>query len=289
MKDYKTVAEDVFRRRDEVIEENKTRRKKLTEIGVSAACWAAVGAVGFGVWKTQIDRKTVNSQDVLSGTEQKAPSDSIHSDDLDEYLSHPYNSSGHNNDGINSTVSESKTNKDDNNYDNVVVDIRCYPPIHGGIDGSLVDDIMKMRGRISNIDVEIERGEYSPENGTAVIANSLKTAVEKYGAEDSHGELDYHVLIEYYKDGKPIEITKVLWESEYDRGIQLNFESYSSDWGATYEHHIWSFMTVSDIESFKPSEEYGYVLYLYDSYFGYPYELMDNIINGLYNNGVYIE
>ena len=281
MKDYKTVAEDVFRRRDEVIEENKIRRKKLAEVGISAACWAAVGAVGFGVWKTQIDGKTVNSQDVISGTEQKAPSDSVRSDDLDEYLSHPYNNS------INSTTSE--PNEADNNYDNVVVDIQFYPPIRGGIDGSLVDDIMKMRGRISNIDVEIERGEYSPKNGTVVIANSLKAAIEKYGAEDSHGELDYHVLIEYYKDGKPIEITKDLWQSEWDRRIQLNFESYSSDWGATYEHHIWSFMTVNDIESFEPSEEYGYVLHLYDSYFGYPYELMDNIINGLYNNGVYIE
>ena len=282
MKDYKTVAEDVFRRRDEVIEENKIRRKKLAEVGISAACWAAVGAVGFGVWKTQIDGKTVNSQDILSSTEQKAP---------DYMLGSEFAPA----DSISSSISESETsvpdkpNEADNNYDNAVIDIRCYPPIHGGINGPLVDDIMKMRGRISNIDVEIERGEYSPKNGTVVIANSLKAAIEKYGAEDSHGELDYHVLIEYYKDGKPIEITKDLWQSEWDRRIQLNFESYSSDWGATYEHHIWSFMTVNDIESFEPSEEYGYVLHLYDSYFGYPYELMDNIINGLYNNGVYIE
>lgn len=286
MKDYKTVAEDVFRRRDEIIEENKIRRKKLAEVGISAACWAAVGAVGFGVWKTHIAGKIGNSQDILSSTEQKAPdnllsseiapSDSVHSDYFDELMSRPYNHSG---------IPGSETS--DNEYIVDGVDIRCCVPIHGGIDGP--EENYTIKGHISNIDVEFEKAEYSPENGEVIIANSLKKAIEIYGAEDSHGELYYHVIIEYYKDGELVETTKDLWQSEHDRGAHLNFESYSSDWGATFEHHIWNNMTVSELESFEPSGEYGYVMHLYNAYFGYPYKLMDNIINGLYNNGIFIE
>ena len=97
------------------------------------------------------------------------------------------------------------------------------------------------------------------------------------------------MIIEYYKDGELIETTKDLWQSESDRGAKLNLESSSSDWGANFEHHIWCTYTVSELESFEPSGEYGYVLHLHNAYFGNPYGLMDNIINGLYNNGVYIE
>lgn len=312
MKDYKTVAEDVFRRSDEVIEEKKMRRKKLAEIGISAACWAAVGAVGFGVWKTQIDGKTGDhlvstvpnapSDSVHSDSDdealsyifdkwehrkdsQKSPSDSIYPDEIDEILSHQYNNSG---------ISESEAVNNEYMVDGV--DIRCIVPIHLpfiGVDddpGDVYDNVYgKIKGRISNIDVDFEEAEYSPENGEVIIANSLKKAIEIYGAEDSHGELIYHVIIEYYKDGELIETTKDLWQSEHDRGARLNFESSSSDWGAISEHHIWSLMTVNELESFEPSEEYGYVLHLHNAYLGHPYELKDNIINGLYNNGVYIE
>ena len=281
MKDYKTVAEDVFRRRDEVVEENKIRRKKIVEVGISAACWAAVGAVGFGVWKTHVNGKIGNSGDNLISTEQRAPDNMLGSEFAPA-------------DSINSAISESeasvsdtKPDEADNEYIVDGVDIRCCVPIHSGFNGPAENHTIK--GHISNIDVDYEEAGYSPENGTVVFANSLKKAIEIYGAEDSHGELYYHVIIEYYKDGELVEITKDLWQSEHDRGARLNFESYSSDWGATFEHHIWNNMTVSELESFEPGEEYGYVLHLYNAYFGYPYKLMDNIINGLYNNGVYIE
>ncbi len=69
----------------------------------------------------------------------------------------------------------------------------------------------------------------------------------------------------------------------------MNFETYSGDWGDNVEYRIYRYMTVDEIEKFEPGGEYGYVLHLYNVYLGYPYSLRDNIINGLYNNGVFID
>lgn len=383
MKDYKKVAEDVFRRSGEVTEENKRRRRRLAEIGVSAACWAAVGAVGFGVWKTNFDEKNIKTVIPNSSTAQGT-------------IVLPENSASISDDS--NQTSDQKNDEPDNNnefIDKDGIDIRCYPVIHLPMqegysapkngqmiitralkekltlsskidmelfsvvieyykDGKRVDPTkefleserdrtgmifleleidniagisfiyeedascktfevftpregygciaylrsdfirninnsgeIKISGHISNIDADLENVEYSPENGTAVISESLKKAVEIYGKEDKNGEINYSVLVEYYKDGNHINPTMEIWGSEREKGLYLNFETYSSDWGNNSEQRIWKYMTVDELESFKPSGEYGYVLHLYNAYFGYEYKYDDNIINGLYNNGVY--
>ncbi len=385
MKDYKNVAEDVFRRSNEVIEENKRRRRKRMEIGVSAACWAAVGAIGFGIWRSSGLRVSDN---VISAGD--SPNNVI--DHVDEFTA---NSQG----SLVGKEPSSGLSPDypvlDNEYiDKDGIDIRCRPIIHlpmqtadrvignqvlftgklqekitpeGRINEELFDvvveyykdgervtpspellhferertgigfelkidtetgisymrcpgitcdmlaekltpyeeygcivyltgdfldqtkDKFKILGRISNIDVDVEEPEHSPENGTAVVSEALKKAVETYGREDKNGEIKYDVIVEYYKAGERVETTKEIYEFEQARGSKLGFESHSDDFGATWTHRLHKWMNVEEIESFEPGEEYGYVLHLRNAYLGKPYELMDNIINGLYNNGVYFE
>ncbi len=473
MKDYKNVAEDVFRRSREIIEQNKLRRKKHIEIGVSAACWAVVGAVGVGVWATSRQ----NNADTVVSRGQFANDGKDHSQERDTVLSSTtdaetsisysekhepaYSTTANNTDfkcnpphsnitshtGIEScstadvetsypSTVDVKTSLPEINSDTGDIDIRCCPShsqicitAHTRIDsfgseggdkyaapeggqvifdksltdamaaygktdeyGEIMYDVMvehykdgkrvnptrelweselerfgnsfyfetdssdpdnvkhytgirsasyemlenfapsgdygyvvvlrdnffgdintepnerlyshgdhtaafelegadfcKPRGCISNIDFEIEEVDYSPENGTVIVGESLKKAIEMYGREDKNGELDYRVLIEYYKDGKHIDTTKEVWDNEQERGARLSFETYSSEWGKNVEHRIYRFMTVDELESFEPSGEYGYVLHLYNVYLGNPYSLRDNIINGLYNNGVFID
>lgn len=400
MKDYKNVAEDVFRRSNEVIEENKRRRRKRMEIGVSAACWAAVGAIGFGIWRSSGLHvpKTVISEGQFAndGTDHSGESDVVFSDHAkggaaDEYTA---NSQG----SLVGKEPSSGLSPDypvlDNEYiGKDGVDIRCIPIIHlplqtenrvigngqvlftgalkekmtkamlteefldvvieyyndgervdpteefleserarAGVDFELetldngqhcirgdmtcymLEDLfvphkdygcivylrdnflkeldnksIKICGRISNINVDVEEPEHSPDNGIAVVSEALKKAVEIYGKEDNNGEIKYDVIVDYYKAGERVETTEEIYVYENMRGSALGFESHSDDFGATWTHRLHKLMTVDEIESFEPGAEYGYVLHLRGAYLGKPYELMDNIINGLYNNGVYFE
>ncbi len=422
MKDYKDVAEDVFRRSAEKIEQNKLRRKKRIEIGVSAACWAAVAAVGVGVWTTSRrhdadmatselqfanESKYYNgeSDTVLSSAtrpiistsypEEGEPSTTVNGIDIRCFPVHsnvmiPYHTriGLYGSDGVDKyaapeggqaifdrSLKEAMAayGKSDE-YGNIVYDvmieyykdgkrvdptrelweselerfgssyyletdntdpdnIKHYTGIRSAsyemldnftpsedygyfvvLRGDLFDgidtgpnerlyshgdhtasfelegaDFCKPRGCISNIDVDIVEDEYSPENGTVIVGKSLKKAIETYGREDKNGELDYRVLIEYYKDGERIDTTEEVWDSEQARGAELSFETYSTEWGNNVEYRIYRYMTVDEIENFKPSGEYGYVLHLYNVYLGNPYSLRDNIINGLYNDGVFID
>lgn len=417
MKNYKDVADEVFSRSKEVEAENKLRRRRITEIGVSAACWAAAGAVGFGIWKTNIAGKGVvtsaptqgagsavpggvtisaNDQNDSAAEETSIPAiyPPLNEEDVDprcyvpvhlpmekytvysneteeEKYRAPENGEVFLTKGLKEAMSEYGKSDEDGSYcviieyykDGKRVDptkelyesevgkfgSSCYymtddqgenakhyigvmsasydmlnsiaPNEEYGYiiflrgnffkdtDTSLYDifysdsierdpnggasldpvDEMKIRGHISNIDAKYEDKEYSPENGTSVVGESLKAALEKYGREDKNGEIYYKVLVEYYKDGERINSTKELWESEHARGAGLNFASSGEDFGKNWEHYIWKHMTANEIESFRPGEEYGYALHLYNACLGYPFELMDNIINGYYNNGVYFE
>lgn len=52
MKNYKEVADSVFKRSEEIIVQNKKRRReRLMSIGATAGCLIVAGAVGIGVWK----------------------------------------------------------------------------------------------------------------------------------------------------------------------------------------------------------------------------------------------
>lgn len=421
MKNYKDVADEVFSRSKEIEAENRLRHRRITEIGVSAACWAAAGAVGIGIWKTNIAGKDIvtsapiqgagsavpggvtippNDRNDSAGEETSKPAiyPPLDEKDVDPrcYVirSHPayilksFKAHGYETEEEkfkapeNGEVILSKPLKeamaDYGKIDENGVDVLYDVIIEYYKDGKRVDptkelyeseverfgnsfyfmtddssetnhytgaesasfDLLEniapneeygyviilkdnffkdtdtsaydvfysssitrepdneeipdigvepIRGHISNIDTKYEEKEYSPDNGKFVIGESLKAALEKYGREDKNGEIYYKVLVEYYKDGERINSTKELWESEHARGAGLNFASSGEDFGKNWEHYIWKHMTANEIESFRPGEEYGYALHLYNACLGYPFELMDNIINGYYNNGVYFE
>lgn len=424
MKDYKKVAEDVFRRRDEVIAENKIRRKRVVEICASAACWVAVAAVGFGIWKTNIHGKNIETVDSQPGTSQEANISLPNSEPLSDNTSNMNNINEfivdgvdirclprHSNvaifhhtridhfdieeipDGIHTfdqgtmiegewihtaqkgTKQLSRSLREaiaeygstdeygDIQYD-VIIELyrgnmrvnptmglfesecerfgtnfyfekdsqtkKCYLGLAATLEtlenltlsedycyifrlrGNYLNDtdtssntrvynhgdhtalfelegadFCHPRGTVKNIDAEITEPEYSPDNGTVLFSESLKKAIEKYGKTDKNGELYYEAVFEYYKDGERIDSTKELWEEESVRGVRVSFGSKSDDWGENWVHWIWSTKTVNELENFKPTGDYGIVIYLFDPYFGYPFKYDDNIINGLYNNGVF--
>ena len=304
MKDYKNVAEDVFRRSKEVIEENKRRRRKRAEIGISAVCWAAVGVVGIGIL-TNINKQisTQGADDSVSGHDDDYIGGGVFlhgAADQNGFGNTSYNFATSNNfaESYNYATSYpqpsngSESGDANSEYTNKAgVDIRCIPIVHLPLQPENSENgvpTSEIHGRITNLNGYVDES-FSPANGTAEISTVLKKAISLYGREDKNGEIDYQVVIEYYKDGERIDSTKELWESESARGAKVSLESQGKEWGAYWEHHILARMTVDEIESFEPSEEYGCVLYLYGSYFGHPYKYDDNIINGLYNDGVYFE
>lgn len=299
MKDYKSVAEDVFRRSEEVIEENKRRRRKRVEIGISAACWAAAGAVGIGILTKINDQElTRGVDDPICGYDDDYIGDGVSwhgAADQNGFGNTSYNFATSNNFATTEIFAtsypqiESGSSDKNNEYINEDgVDIRCIPIVHLPVQPGNDVSSSVIHGRITNLNGYVDES-FSPANGTAEISLVLKKAMSVYGREDKNGEIDYQVVIEYYKDGEHIDSTKELWESESARGAKVSLESNGSEWGAYWEHHILARMTVDEIESFEPSDEYGCVLHLYGSYFGHPYKYDDNIINGLYNDGVYFE
>lgn len=420
MKNYKDVADEVFSRSKEIEAENRLRRRRITEIGVSAVCWAAAGAVGFGIWKTNIAGKDIvtsaptqgagsavpggvtippNDRNDSAGEETSKPAIyppldekdvdprcwvpihlpvqnskfSVYSYETeDEKYRAPENGEVLLTRALKEAMSDyEKSYGDTKTYYDIVIEYykdgkrvdptkelyesevgkfggSCYFMTDGSgenvghyicvslASGDMIEELVPneeygyiiflhgnffndidtssyetfysssieretdnkklsdigvepIRGHISNIDTKYEEKEYSPDNGKFVIGESLKAALEKYGREDRNGEIYYKVLVEYYKDGERINSTKELWESEHARGAGLNFASSGEDFGKNWEHYIWKHMTANEIESFRPGEEYSYALHLYNARLGYPFELMDNIINGYYNNGVYFE
>lgn len=250
MKNYNEVAESVFRRSEEVIEQYKRRRKTLTKIGVSAGCIAAAGAVGFGVLRStgRLAPSEITSDSMISPNSSGA------------YLSIP-NESADSFENLNNTEIKSGSG----NAANQSNDIN---------DPSSVRHFLT---RISGYYTEVrDRISFVPENGTVVISDLLQKALNEYGSEDENGKIHYGILVEFYKDGKRIEPTMELWESERDKfGDGFGLLTNSSDWGRKIEHYMHADSTKEQIESYTADSELGVALFLYDDYFGYP-----NILDG---------
>ena len=61
MKNYKDVADSVFQRSDEIIADNRKRKKKLMSVGIPIMCCILVAAVGFGAnWKEFVTNDPTN-------------------------------------------------------------------------------------------------------------------------------------------------------------------------------------------------------------------------------------
>lgn len=73
MKNYRDVADSVFQRSDEIIADNRRRKKKMMSVGVPIMCCILVAAVGFGAnWKEFITNDPTN---IIEPTDVEVPTD----------------------------------------------------------------------------------------------------------------------------------------------------------------------------------------------------------------------
>lgn len=73
MKNYKDVANSVFQRSDEIIADNRKRKKKLMSVGIPIMCCILVAAVSFGAnWKEFVTNDPTN---IIEPTGTDAPTE----------------------------------------------------------------------------------------------------------------------------------------------------------------------------------------------------------------------
>lgn len=115
-----------------------------------------------------------------------------------------------------------------------------------------------------------------PQNGTVHVTHALFDAIKRYGDLDEYGccENKYIVVIDYYVDGKHINPTEELFESERVRLQKLlgdisgfSFETMGCNSGGTEYYDIQAFLTKSQIGCIAADESFGCVIYLRDNYY----------------------
>lgn len=73
MKNYKEVADSVFQKSDEIIADNRRRKKNIMSVGVPIMCCILVAAVGFGAnWKEFVTNDPTN---IIEPTDIETPTD----------------------------------------------------------------------------------------------------------------------------------------------------------------------------------------------------------------------
>lgn len=108
----------------------------------------------------------------------------------------------------------------------------------------------------------------APENGAFLLSDALKGAMDKYGYSDENGDIQYRVVVNYYDNGEPVDISSsAIREDEWNRlcghGYQCHFETHTKNFGKTIEHHLCLMLTRGQLESFAPCDSYGCTICLY--------------------------
>lgn len=290
MKKYEEVAESVFKRSEEMIAQNKRRRRdRLINIGATVSCLAVAGAVGIGVWKTVGQSGAQVVSDIYlpqSGANAAASQfandeqDNINEDYLivDRYI--PSNTSGVDSIGTESDAATSIESSVDTSTENSVdtsaessgaADI-VFPAYASTTDEPLVNI---RNGNPPNVTTVIEEygttntmPDSAPENGTFLLSDALKGAMNEYGYTDENGDIMYRVAVDFYSNGETIDVSlPAIREIECQRlmgcGYQCHFETCTKDWGNIVEHHFCMMLTREQLENFPPCENYGCTFHLY--------------------------
>lgn len=260
MKNYEEVTENVFRKSEEIIKQNRRRRNTIMKIGVSAGCLAIIGTVGAGAWNRGHNASPIEAVQSTESTVKQSESGST--------LSVVSNSSTGGKSSIAEKIPESNS------------------AFNGPIMGPDSDNSIPMTfiTRIDGFEVEDNERKIAPANGQIHISKAVSEAMRHYGdVDENNNEIIYRVVIEYLQDQQIIPATRELYDRESarlkeQRGRGLNFETYSWDWGAHSRNTIWAYFTKSEIENFTADENYGYVIELYDNYFGYPISNNDELV-----------
>lgn len=270
MKNYEEVAESVFRRSEEIIAQNKRRRREMTiNIGSAVGCLAVAGAVGIGVWKN-----AGRNANVVQSEGQLANDGKDFFGAGDTVVDHEYrvDTASGVSDNIIGTIPDLEP-PEYPNLDEIDHNGPFPNPANGpGYATSCSDDGNSSGCTPASYGITIDRmpevpltGSHdAPENGTLVFSEPLKAALEKYGDTDGgDGSYWYQVRVEFYKDGKPVdvnshEISKDEWERLCDKGFGLLMQETTND-----ERWFYLFCPKNLLDNFEVNGEYGYFMKLY--------------------------
>lgn len=295
MKNYEEVAESVFKRSEEMIAQNKRRRRdRLINIVATVSCLAVAGAVGIGVWKTVGQSGAQVVSDIYlpqSGANAAASQfandeqDNINEDYLivDRYI--PSDSSGIDAVGAESSEISSAESSEISSVENSEISSAESSVITNDEISGVSDTVFPALSQsVPTSDSEPEPvkvltviEEYgaadtipdsAPENGTVLLTDALKDAMEAYGYMDENGDITYHVAAYYYDNGVPVDanlsdIREYEWNRLCGHGYLCEFETCGRNWGSEVEHHFCMRLTREQLESFVPAENYGCTLCLY--------------------------
>lgn len=255
MKNYEEVAESVFKRSEEMIAQNKRRRRdRLINIVATVSCLAVAGAVGIGVWKTVGQSGAQVVSDIYlpqSGANAAASQfandeqDNINEDYLivDRYI--PSNTSGVDSIGtesdaatsIESSVDTSTENSVDTSAESSAESIifpAFEPSVNNSVSGMVgvtpdgysgpmnFSTIIEEYGTVNTIpDSAPENGTMvgvTPDSGTYVFSDALKGAMEEYGYTDENGDVLYRVAVDFYSNGETVDVNlPAIREIEFQR------------------------------------------------------------------------
>lgn len=295
MKNYEEVAESVFKRSEEMIAQNKRRRRdRLINIGATVSCLAVAGAVGIGVWKTvgqsgaqvagDIDLEWSGANAAQSAG-QFANDGKDHSGETDTVNSIIMSSTE-------SSVTESSAVTSIENSVGVSAESSAEsiifpafePSVNNSVSGMVgvtpdgysgpmnFSTIIEEYGTVNTIpDSAPENGTMvgvTPDSGTYVFSDALKGAMEEYGYTDENGDVLYRVAVDFYSNGEPVDVNlPAIREIEFQRlagcGYQCHFETCGKEWGNIVEHHFCMMLTREQLENFPPCENYGCTFHLY--------------------------
>jgi len=241
MKNYKEVAESVFRRSEEVIEQNKRRRRTLIMNGSAALCIVAAGAVWFSVWQSARRGAEVAQpagQFVNEGNNYSVESDAVDDkhNNIDESIFEPVPSAS------GSIIGTSVEGVDSPEYP-TLVEVESYP--------------------------QVSSGAYdAPKNGTVYYSDALKGALKEYSSQDEQDIILFHVIADFYKDGVLVDVdSPEICENEWNRLCGQDFQCYFNECagnsGTVNKRHFCMTLDREQLESFTPAEGYGYTLCLY--------------------------
>lgn len=303
MKNYKEVAESVFKRSEEIIAQNKKRRReRLMSIGATAGCLIVAGAVGIGVWKNMGRADIPVASDIdpnRSSTSQYVNSTTATIDNI--YKSSTASSK---NDTANGAVvsgkvgvtsaAESSTESVESNIVNIAAgsgevgvtsdsesSAESAPESNAGTSDIIFPahndtDTNGLSGTPLKTATVIEEYESNvvtdyigtPENGTYRVSDDLREAMEEYGYTDGNGDIVYHVMAYYYENGTPIDVSvSAVCDGEWNRlcghGYHCEYETCGKNWGAEHDNHFCMRLTREQIENFTPADNLGCELCLY--------------------------
>ena len=251
MKDYKEVAERVFQRSEEILAENRRKKRARIRVGSLACCLAVL--LGFAVWQ-----RGVLPRENLASADQFAQDGRDHSGESDVVLDNGNSDLDGDPGGYSAGPGEASVGSDKISEQDLesMSGFMLLPDSDVGVEMPEVTRMISSYG-----DGDPEANWAVPENGTVELSSALRGAIEEYG--DS---VQYRVFVELFCDGQALEMDRPLMEKETDRlaalGYRVAVEVYY-DQGTITDHYFTLHATMEQVNCFAASAEYGYRLSLY--------------------------